>query len=94
MDQQQRLQALEADAQTTETKARLLEHNHEAVNAVIHAMREALATGMSWPDLERMVKQQRKAGNPVACTACARLMNGCVRGVVQVLVCKGLRVLL
>lgn len=67
-DQEQRLQALEAEAHTAETKAGLLERNHEAVDAVIHAMREALATGMSWPDLERMVKQQRKAGNPVACT--------------------------
>ncbi len=61
------MQTLQQEANTAESKARLIEHNHEAVNAVIHAMREALATGMSWGDLGRMVKEQRKQGNPVAC---------------------------
>ncbi len=37
-----------------------------AVDAALDAVREALAGGMDWRDLARMVKEERRAGNPVA----------------------------
>ena len=46
--------------------AELIEYNLEDVDAAILAVRLALATGMSWNDLSRMVKDERKAGNPIA----------------------------
>nr|GMD52521.1 CTP synthase-like [Ipomoea batatas] len=36
------------------------------VDAAILAVRVALAKGMSWEDLARMVKEEKKSGNPVA----------------------------
>lgn len=46
--------------------AELIEYNLEDVDAVILAVRVALAKGMSWEDLARMVKEEKKSGNPVA----------------------------
>ncbi|CAN1281766.1 Ribosome quality control complex subunit NEMF [Linum perenne] len=46
--------------------AELIEYNLEDVDAAILAVRVALAKGMSWEDLARMVKEERKSGNPVA----------------------------
>lgn len=46
--------------------AELIEYNLEDVDAAILAVRVALANRMSWEDLARMVKEERKAGNPVA----------------------------
>ncbi|KAL9691384.1 hypothetical protein QQ045_011805 [Rhodiola kirilowii] len=46
--------------------AELIEYNLEDVDAAIIAVRVALSNGMSWNDLARMVKDEKKAGNPVA----------------------------
>lgn len=46
--------------------AELIEYNLDDVDAAILAVRVALAKGMSWDDLARMVKEEKKAGNPVA----------------------------
>lgn len=46
--------------------AELIEYNLEDVDAAILAVRVALANGMSWEDLARMVKDEKKSGNPVA----------------------------
>lgn len=46
--------------------AELIEYNLEDVDAAILAVRVALAKGMSWEDLARMVKEEKKCGNPVA----------------------------
>jgi len=46
--------------------AELIEYNLEDVDAAILAVRVSLAKGMSWDDLARMVKEEKKAGNPVA----------------------------
>jgi hypothetical protein len=47
-------------------QAALIEYNLEAVDAAINAVREAVASGMDWRDLGRMIKEERRAGNPVA----------------------------
>jgi len=46
--------------------AELIEYNLEDVDAAILAVRVALANGMDWVDLARMIKEERKSGNPVA----------------------------
>uniref|UniRef100_F6HE06 Nuclear export mediator factor NEMF-like n=1 Tax=Vitis vinifera TaxID=29760 RepID=F6HE06_VITVI len=46
--------------------AELIEYNLEDVDAAILAVRVALANGMNWEDLARMVKEKKKSGNPVA----------------------------
>ena len=42
--------------------AELIEYNLEDVDAAILAVRVALAKGMNWDDLARMVKEEKKAG--------------------------------
>lgn len=46
--------------------AELIEYNLEDVDAAILAVRVALANGMDWVDLARMIKEERKSGNPIA----------------------------
>ena len=46
--------------------AELIEYNLEDVDAAILAVRVALANGMNWEDLARMVKEEKKSGNSVA----------------------------
>jgi hypothetical protein len=46
--------------------AELIEYNLEDVDAAILAVRVSLANEMSWEALTRMIKEERKAGNPVA----------------------------
>lgn len=65
-DQTARAQTLQSEADQSELRAALIEYNLEAVEAAIQAVNEALATGMDWRDLERMIKEERKEGNPIA----------------------------
>lgn len=46
--------------------AELIEYNLDDVDAAIVAVRVALANGMDWEDLARMIKEEKKSGNPVA----------------------------
>lgn len=46
--------------------AELIEYNLGDVDVALLAVRVALAKGMSWEDLARMVKEEKKSGNPVA----------------------------
>lgn len=61
-----RLATLSNEAKDAEHKAALIEFNLDAVDAALNAVREALASGMDWRDLGRMIKEEKKAGNPVA----------------------------
>ncbi|KAH6833059.1 zinc knuckle family protein [Perilla frutescens var. hirtella] len=65
-DQESRVHALEREVQQCMKMAALIEYNLEDVDAAILAVRVALANGMSWVDLARMVKEEKKSGNPVA----------------------------
>lgn len=47
-------------------QATVIEINAEAVNGAINAVRGALAQGLSWAELERLIRDEREAGNPVA----------------------------
>ncbi|KAI4338572.1 hypothetical protein MLD38_023615 [Melastoma candidum] len=58
--------SIKKEAEHCVKMAELIEYNLEDVDAAIVAVRVALANGMSWEDLARMVKEEKKAGNPVA----------------------------
>ncbi|GER28419.1 nuclear export mediator factor Nemf [Striga asiatica] len=66
IDQESRVHALKREVEQSIKKAELIEYNLEDVDAAILAVRVALANGMSWVDLARMVKEEKKSGNPVA----------------------------
>ncbi|CAM8905650.1 unnamed protein product [Rhodiola kirilowii] len=65
-DQENRVLTLRKEVDRCVTMAELIEYNLEDVDAAIIAVRVALSNGMSWNDLARMVKDEKKAGNPVA----------------------------
>ncbi|XP_019419387.1 PREDICTED: nuclear export mediator factor NEMF isoform X1 [Lupinus angustifolius] len=65
-DQENRVHTLKREADQCVKMAELIEYNLEDVDAAILAVRVALAKGMNWDDLARMVKEEKKAGNPVA----------------------------
>lgn len=60
------MQTLRKEVDRCVKMAELIEYNLEDVEAAILAVRVALAKGMSWEDLARMVKEEKKSGNPVA----------------------------
>ncbi|XP_002519281.2 ribosome quality control complex subunit NEMF [Ricinus communis] len=66
LDQENRVLTLRKEVDLCVRKAELIEYNLEDVDAAILAVRVALAKGMSWEDLTRMVKEEKKLGNPVA----------------------------
>ncbi|KAL0290235.1 UNVERIFIED_CONTAM: Nuclear export mediator factor NEMF [Sesamum angustifolium] len=66
IDQESRVHALKREVEQSVKMAALIEYNLEDVDAAILAVRVALANGMSWVDLARMVKEEKKSGNPVA----------------------------
>ncbi|CAN8253544.1 unnamed protein product [Cochlearia groenlandica] len=65
-DQENRVQILKKEVDRCVGMAELIEYNLEDVDAAILAVRVALAKGMGWDDLARMVKEEKKLGNPVA----------------------------
>ncbi|XP_057524702.1 uncharacterized protein LOC130804315 isoform X2 [Amaranthus tricolor] len=66
MDQENRVVTLRKEVEHSVRMAQLIEYNLEEVDAAIKAVCVALANGMNWDDLARMVKQEKKSGNPVA----------------------------
>lgn len=53
-------------AKAAQTQATVIEINAEAVDGAINAVRGALAQGQSWAELERLIRDESEAGNPVA----------------------------
>ncbi|XP_017975184.1 PREDICTED: nuclear export mediator factor NEMF homolog [Theobroma cacao] len=66
LDQENRVHMLKKVVDNCVQMAELIEYNLEDVDAAILAVRVALAKGMNWEDLARMVKEEKKSGNPVA----------------------------
>lgn len=60
------MEALKQEVDQTVRMAELIEYNLEDVDNAILAVRSILASGMDWKDLARMIKEEKKAGNPVA----------------------------
>ncbi|KAK9841572.1 hypothetical protein WJX74_008143 [Apatococcus lobatus] len=65
-DQAQRADTLAANAMSAEEQAQLIEYNLDAVDGAINAVRAALAQGLDWKELERLIETETRAGNPVA----------------------------
>lgn len=66
LDQENRVLVLKKEVDHCIKMAELIEYNLEDADAAILAVRTALANGMDWVDLTRMIKEERKSGNPVA----------------------------
>lgn len=60
------MHALKKEVDHSIKMGELIEYNLEEVEAAIVAVRVALAKGMDWQDLARMIKEEKKLGNPVA----------------------------
>jgi predicted ribosome quality control (RQC) complex YloA/Tae2 family protein len=67
-EQSQRAAALEREREADELRATLIEYNLERVDVALAAVNNALAGGMGWGDLEIMIREETRAGNPVAGT--------------------------
>ncbi|RYR35304.1 hypothetical protein Ahy_A10g050462 isoform C [Arachis hypogaea] len=65
-DQENRVHTLRKEVDHCVKMAELIEYNLEDVDAIILAVCVALAKGMNWDDLSRMVKDEKKSENPVA----------------------------
>jgi len=65
-DQSARVAALETEADLCETRAEVLIANAEASDAVLAAVNQALAAGMTWPDLAEWIRAEKRIGNPLA----------------------------
>ncbi|KAJ1902762.1 hypothetical protein LPJ81_003427, partial [Coemansia sp. IMI 209127] len=61
-----RVAALEQAHRKTEEQARRIEMNLEFVDQAIMIIRQAVAAGMDWKELEDLVGDQKTQGNPVA----------------------------
>ncbi|KAL9265588.1 Ribosome quality control complex subunit NEMF-like protein, partial [Drosera capensis] len=66
LDQENRVHAFKREVEHSIRMAQLIEYNLEDVDTAILAARVALAKGLSWEDLARMVKEEKKSGNPGA----------------------------
>ena len=64
--QAQRAAQLSAAIALSVEKAHAIEQNLDIVDEVLQALRAALATGTDWADLNRHIKEEKKAGNPIA----------------------------
>ncbi|KAK1385544.1 nuclear export mediator factor Nemf [Heracleum sosnowskyi] len=65
-DQESRAHILKSEVDNSVKMAELIEYNLKDVDAAILAVRVSLENGMSWENLVRMVKEEKKSGNPVA----------------------------
>jgi len=59
-DQRERLATFEHSATAAESGARLVETNLALVDRVISELRAAVASGLPWPEIEALIKQQRR----------------------------------
>jgi len=62
-DLNQRVSEFQEQQTQNESKARLIEANVDDVEAVIYLMRQAIASGLHWNEIERTIKQLQKSGN-------------------------------
>ncbi|KAG2182712.1 hypothetical protein INT44_005692 [Umbelopsis vinacea] len=65
-EQMNRIHGLESLQLTNVRKAQLIENNLQMADAAILIIRNAIATGMDWRELEDLVKDEQKRGNPIA----------------------------
>ena len=64
--QQDQIEAFRKTQEESVVQAQLIEQNQLDIENVLLVLRSALANGMDWKDLEDLIKQEQKNGNPVA----------------------------
>lgn len=65
-DQGRRIQQLEAEQETSERQAALIEANVELVDRSLQMLNAMLASQVDWGELWREVKRQQRQGHPIA----------------------------
>ena len=65
-DQEKRISGLQREQDLSEFKACLLQMYILDIQAIIDILQIMLTSGISWNDITRMVKDEKKAGNPLA----------------------------
>ncbi|CAG8621775.1 5842_t:CDS:10, partial [Ambispora leptoticha] len=65
-EQYSRVENLQSAQEINMRKARLIESNVDIVDQAIIVIRNAIASSMDWKDLENLVMEEKKKGNPIA----------------------------
>jgi predicted ribosome quality control (RQC) complex YloA/Tae2 family protein len=65
-DHLMRIRRLQEDVEVTQHKADVLQYNLSQADAAMDSVREALAAGFSWQDLNDMIRAEKESGNPIA----------------------------
>ena len=65
-NQEQHVDQLAIAQEEANAKAVLIEYNTVEVDAITNIVRSALASGVDWNELDRLIKAQKKAGDPLA----------------------------
>lgn len=65
-EQEKRASGLHKAAETAENQAAAIEYNMEVVDAAIGAVNGLVASGMSWKEVENLIKEEAEKGNPIA----------------------------
>lgn len=65
-DHEHRMINLQKSQGEDKIKAELIERNQELVDDAIMAIRQAIASQMSWTDVDNLVKEAKKNADPVA----------------------------
>ncbi|KAG0799249.1 hypothetical protein G6F22_003417 [Rhizopus arrhizus] len=66
LEQEKRVESLLNQQLTNTRKAQLIELNLQFVDAAITIIRNAVASQMDWQDLNDLVKEEKRRGNPIA----------------------------
>ena len=66
MDHALRIENLNKEVDVAERKASVLQCSLSEADAAMDSVREALAAGFSWGDLEEMIEEEKQSDNPVA----------------------------
>ena len=65
-DQEKRIQGLQREQDLSDFKAQLLQKYVFEAQAIIDILSVMINSGIGWKDINRMVKEERKANNPFA----------------------------
>ena len=65
-DQDKRIQGLQKEQDLSEFKAQLLQKYIYETQAIIDILQVMQTSGISWNDIQRMFKEEKKNGNPLA----------------------------
>ncbi len=65
-DQEKRISGLQREQDLSEFKANLLQSYASETQAIIDILHVMQSSGIAWTDIARMIKEEKKAGNPLA----------------------------